>query len=185
MATKKVLVILADGFEEIEAITPIDVLKRADLDVIIAGLSSKTVSGSHGVKFQTDILLDDYKGLPDAVILPGGLPGAKNLAESQKVRELVKKMNQEKKIVGAICAAPALVLAPNGILNGRKATCYPGFEKNFSSEVNFSHERVIVDGHVITSRGPGSALEFALQLVEVLAGKEKAESLSQELLAKA
>lgn len=182
---KKVLVILADGFEEIEAITPIDVLKRADLDVTIAGLSSKTVSGSHGVKFQTDILLDDYKGLPDAVILPGGLPGAKNLAESPKVRELVKKMNQEKKIVGAICAAPALVLAPNGILNGRKATCYPGFEKNFSSEVNFSCERVIVDEHVITSQGPGSALEFALQLVEVLAGKEKAESLSQGLLAKA
>ena len=79
----------------------------------------------------------------------------------------------------------ALVLAPNGILNGRRATCYPGFEKNFSAEVNFSHERVIVDGHVITSRGPGSALEFALQLVETLAGKEKAESLSQILLAKA
>ena len=185
MANKKVLVLLADGFEEIEAITPIDVLKRADLDVTIAGLSSKTVTGSHGIKFQADILLDDYKGLPDAIVLPGGLPGAKNLAESPKVRELVKKMNQEKKIVGAICAAPALVLAPNGILNGRKATCYPGFEKNFSSEVNFSLERVIVDGHVITSRGPGSALEFALQLVEVLAGKEKAQSLSQGLLAKA
>lgn len=182
--TKKVLVILADGFEEIEAITPIDVLKRAGLDVILAGVSSKTVSGAHGIQFQADILLEAYTGLPDAVILPGGLPGAKNLAESPKVIELVKKMNEAKKIVGAICAAPALVLAPNGILNGRKATCYPGFEKNFSPQVNFSHDRVIVDGNIITSRGPGSALEFALELVEVLAGKEKAESLSRDLLAK-
>ncbi len=184
MANKKVLVILAEGFEEIEAITPIDVLKRAGLEVTLAGVSSKTVSGAHGIKFQTDILLDDYKGLPDAVILPGGLPGAKNLAESSKVVEIVKKMNEEKKIIGAICAAPALVLAPSGILNGRKATCYPGFEKNFSPEVSFSLERVIVDGHIITSRGPGSALEFALQLVEILAGKETAKSLSQGLLAK-
>ena len=185
MANKKVLVILADGFEEIEAITPIDVLKRAGLDVILAGLSSKTVSGSHGIKIETDILLNDYKDLPDAIVLPGGLPGAKNLAESPKVAELVKKMNQAKKIVGAICAAPALVLAPIGILNGKKATCYPGFEKNFSSQVDFSRERVIVDGHIITSRGPGSALEFALQLAETLVGREKAESLSEGLLAKA
>ncbi len=181
---KKVLVVLADGFEEIEAITPIDVLKRAGLDVTIAGLSSKTVTGTHGIKFQTDLLLEEYKNLPDAIILPGGLPGAKNLAESPKVIELVKKMDQAKKVVGAICAAPALVLAPNGILNGRKATCYPGFEKNFSLQINFSHERVIVDGHVITSRGPGSALEFSLQLVEVLVGKEHAKELSEGLLAK-
>ncbi len=182
---KKVLVILADGFEEIEAITPIDVLRRAGLEVTLAGLSSKTISGSHGIKFQADILLEDFKNLPDAIILPGGLPGAKNLAESPKVVELVKKMNEAKKIIGAICAAPALVLAPNGILNGRKAACYPGFEKNFPAQVDFSHERVIVDGHVITSRGPGSALEFSLQLAEILVGKEKAESLSRDLLAKA
>ncbi len=181
---KKVLVILADGFEEIEAITPIDVLKRAGLEVTLAGLSSKTVAGSHGIKFQADILLEDYTGLPDAIILPGGLPGAQNLAESPKVVELVKKMDQAKKIVGAICAAPALVLAPNGILNGRKATCYPGFEKNFSSQVDFSRERVIVDGHVVTSRGPGSALEFSLQLAEILVGKENTKGLSEGLLAK-
>ncbi len=185
MGNKKVLVILADGFEEIEAITPIDVLKRAGLDVTIAGLSSTTVGGSHGIKFQADLLLDQYRGLPDAVILPGGLPGAKNLAESKAVIQLVKKMNDQKKIVGAICAAPALVLAPNGILNGKKATCYPGFEKNFSNQVSFSLNRVIVDGNIITSRGPGSALEFSLELVEILVGKEKAESLSQGLLAKA
>ena len=93
-------------------------------------------------------------------------------------------MNAQKKLIGAICAAPALVLAPSGILEGKKATCYPGFEKNFGGNIQFSVDRVVSDGNVITSRGPGSALEFALELVEKLAGKEKAESLSQGLLAK-
>ena len=88
---KKVLIILADGFEEIEAITPIDVLRRAGLDVIMAGVGSKTITGSHGVKFQTDVLLNEYQQMPDAVILPGGLPGAQNLANSEEVREIVKK----------------------------------------------------------------------------------------------
>lgn len=182
---KKVVVILADGFEEIEAITPIDVLRRASLEVVLAGLSSKTVSGSHGITFQTDILLDDYNELPDAIVLPGGLPGAKHLAASKKVRELIIRMNDQKKLVSAICAAPALALAPTGVLNGKRATCYPGFEKNFSSEINFSNERVVVDGNIVTSRGPGSALEFALELVEQLVGTAKAQELSQGLLAKA
>lgn len=184
MANKKVLVILAEGFEEIEAITPIDVLKRAGLEVVTAGVRSKQVTGAHGIKLETDLLLSDYPGLPDAVILPGGLPGAQNLADSAEVTELVRKMNDQKKIVGAICAAPALVLAPKGILNGKKATCYPGFEKNFSSKVSFSTERVIVDGHIVTSKGPGSALEFALELVRILAGAEKRETLRQGLVAK-
>lgn len=181
---KKVLVILADGFEEIEAITPIDVLRRAGLEVALAGLSGKTVSGAHGVKFQADLMLDDYHSLPDAVVLPGGMPGARNLGESKKVAELIKKMDSQKKIVGAICAAPALALAPTGILDGKKATCYPGFEKNFPASVSFSDARVVVDGNVITSRGPGSALEFALELVRRLAGREAAEALSEGLLAK-
>lgn len=184
MANKKVLVILAEGFEEIEAITPIDVLKRAGLEVVTAGVRSKQVTGAHGIKLEADLLLSDYPGLPDAVILPGGLPGAQNLADSAEVTELVRNMNDQKKIVGAICAAPALVLAPKGILNGKKATCYPGFEKNFSNKVSFSAERVIVDGHIITSKGPGSALEFALELVRILAGAEKRETLRQGLVAK-
>ena len=181
---KKVLVILADGFEEIEAITPVDVLRRAGLEVTLAGLSGKMITGAHGIKFQADITLDEYKDQPDAVVLPGGMPGAKNLGESKKVSEIVKRMNQQKKIVGAICAAPALILAPAGILDGKKATCYPGFENNFSSSVEFSNERVVVDGNIITSRGPGSALEFALELVELLAGKEKAKALTEGLLVK-
>lgn len=181
---KKVLIILAEGFEEVEAITPIDVLRRAGLEVTVAGLPEKVVTGAHGIKIQADILLSGYKGLPDAVILPGGMPGAKNLAESLEVTDLVKKMNTNKKVVAAICAAPALALAPTGILKGRKATCYPGFEKNFPASVEFSKERVVVDGHVITSSGPGSALEFSLELVEQLVGKEKAQALKEGLLAK-
>ncbi|OGW86466.1 MAG: hypothetical protein A3A81_02755 [Omnitrophica bacterium RIFCSPLOWO2_01_FULL_45_10b] len=181
---KKVLVILADGFEEIEAITPIDVLKRAGLEVTLAGLSSRTVSGAHGVKFQADITFDEYKDLPDAIVLPGGMPGSKNLAESKQVAELIKKMNDQKRLIGAICAAPALAVAPTGILNGKKATCYPGFENNFPSSVTFLTDRVVVDGNVITSRGPGSALEFSLELVRKLAGPEQAKTLKEGLLVK-
>ena len=182
---KKVLVILADGFEEIEAITQIDVLRRAGLDVKVAGLSAKTISGAHGVRVETDVLLDEYRDTPDAVILPGGMPGSQNLAESKKVSELIKHVNSAKKLIGAICAAPALAVAPTGILDKKKATCYPGFEKNFSSSVTFSEERVVVDGNVVTSRGPGSALEFALALVQELVGKEKAETLKEALLVQA
>ena len=181
---KQVLMVLADGFEEIEAITPVDVLRRAGLEVTLAGLSGKTVTGAHNIKFQADITLDEYKDLPDAIVLPGGMLGAQNLGRSPKVLELIKKVYNENKLVGAICAAPALVVAPTGILNGKKATCYPGFEKNFPSTVAFSKDRVVVDGNIITSRGPGSAFEFALELVEQLAGKEKAEQLSQGMLVK-
>ncbi len=182
---KKALVILADGFEEIEAVTPIDVLRRAGVDVTVAGLNSKTVTGAHNVRFEADVTLSNYQELPDAVILPGGMPGAKNLGESKQVLDLVKKMDAAKKLIGAICAAPALALTPAGVLNGKKATCYPGFEKSFTSSVRFSQDRVVVDGNVVTSRGPGTALEFALELVEKLVSREQAESLRAGLLVKA
>ena len=181
---KSVLVILADGFEEIEAITPIDVLRRAGLQVTVAGLTGRSATGAHGVTFQTDVALDEYQGLPDAVVLPGGMPGAQNLGSSKKVSEFIKKMNSQKKVIGAICAAPALALAPAGILNGKRATCYPGFEKNFPPSVSFSNERVVVDDNVITSCGPGSALEYSLGLVERLVGKEKARASEEGLLAR-
>ena len=180
---KKVLVILADGFEEIEAIVPIDVLKRAELDVVLAGLNGKEVTGSHGLRVHVDILLSEYRDLPDAVILPGGLPGAKHLEESEPVLVLLKRMNQQKKLVGAICASPAFALTRSGILKGRKATCYPGFERRFSKETTFLEDRVVIDQNITTSRGPGSALEFALALVEQLVSKEKAQSLQEALLA--
>lgn len=181
---KKALIILADGFEEIEATAPIDILRRAGIEVTVAGLESKTVSGAHGLQFQADITLNQYKEVPDAVILPGGMPGAQNLGNSREVLEILKYLNGQNKVIGAICAAPALALVPAGILEGKRATCYPGFEQNFKPSTEFSTARVVVDGNVITSRGPGSAIEFALELVKQLAGKEKAESLSQGLLAR-
>ncbi len=180
---KKVLVILADGFEEIEAVAPIDILRRAELDVVVAGLNGKIVTGSHGLRVEADTTLAAYLDSPDAVVLPGGLPGAKNLDESESVKSLLTKMNQEKKLVGAICASPAFALTHSGILNGRKATCYPGFERQFSNTTTFLENRVVVDGNITTSRGPGSAIEFALSLVEQLAGKDKARLLKQALLA--
>jgi len=179
---KKAMIVLAEGFEEIEAITPLDVLRRAGIEVILAGLSGTLVRGSRGVTVQADVLLKDQKELPDILILPGGGPGSKNLASSPDVAEWVKKMNAAKKWIGAICAAPALVLAPTGILDGRRATCYPGCEEKFSSSVVFSDERVVVDGNVVTSRAPGSAMEFALKLVELTCGRERAASLREEML---
>lgn len=180
--SKKVVIVLADGFEEIEAVTPIDVLRRAGLDLKIAGLSGKSVTGAHGLKVQVDMLFDDYDGSADCVILPGGMPGSKHLQESKKVAEVVKKMHREGKLVSAICAAPALALAPAGVLDGKRATCYPGFENNFAASTKFSTETVVVDGNVVTSRGPGTAFQFALELAEKLAGKETAQKLREGLL---
>jgi 4-methyl-5(b-hydroxyethyl)-thiazole monophosphate biosynthesis len=180
---KKVLIILAEGFEEIEAITPIDLLRRAGLEVTVAGLSKIEIEGSHRIRVHTDIILEEYNDLPDAIILPGGTLGAKHLGESKTVSEIVKKANSEKKVVAAICAAPALALAPAGVLNGKKATCFPGLEENFSSAVRFSEERVVEDGNIVTSRGAGTAMEFSLKLVERLSGKEKAKELKEKILA--
>ena len=181
---KKILVVLADGFEEIEAVTPIDVFRRAGLEVTVAGLGKTLVEGAHGIKIQADTALDKYKDTPDAVVLPGGMPGAKNLAESKDVALLLERAQKSGKIIGAICAAPGLVLARHGILDGKKATSYPGFEKNFGPKTSFSAARVVTDGNVTTSRGPGTALEFALELVTRLTGQGQADKLSQDMLAR-
>jgi len=179
---KEALVVLAEGFEEIEAITPVDVLRRAEVNVIVAGLGGNSVTGAHGVAIITDIAFDDYGSLPDAVVSPGGLPGAEKLASSVKVKDMILKMNSEQRLIAAICASPALVLAPAGILSGRTATCYPGLEKNFLPDVKFVKEKVVQDGNIITSRGPATALDFALKIAENLAGKAKADMLAQQVL---
>lgn len=181
---KTVLVVLADGFEEIEAITPIDVLRRAGLEVLVAGVGKRQIEGAHGIKVEADIELEKYTGTPDAVVLPGGLPGADNLKKSRAVSELLARMKKADKIIGAICAAPARVLVPSGMLDGKKATCYPGFEGEFTSKTTFMPDRVVRDGQVITSRGPGSALEFSLELVRNLVDERTASKLSEGLLVK-
>ena len=182
---KSVLIVLAEGFEEIEAVTPIDVLRRAGFEVIVAGVGGTEIKGAHGITVRADVPLEKYDGTPDAVVLPGGMPGADNLAESATLGRVLERANREGRVIGAICAAPAVVLGPTGYLDGRKATCYPGYEKHFSSKTRLVTDRVVKDGHFITSRGPGSAFEFALELVEKLAGPKEAGKLSETMLARA
>ncbi len=182
---KTAVVILAEGFEELEAIAPIDVLRRAGVRVTLAGVDSRLVSSSRKIGIHADALLKDIQDLPDVVILPGGLPGATNLAKSEEVSKFIKRMNAEGKLVAAICAAPAVVLAPLGILEGKKATCYPGCEADFSSTTIHSKERVVVDGNIITSQGPGTALEFALVIATRLVGKDLADNVRDKMLIQA
>ncbi len=180
---KRAVIVLAPGFEEIEAATPIDVLRRAGVEVTVAGVDSAVVKGAHGVIFQTDTTLAELGEKPDAVILPGGLPGSENLANSEAVKQLVQAVNAAGGICAAICAAPGLAFSKFGLLAGKKATCYPSFEKHFDPSTIFSEDRVVVDGNIITSRGPGTALEFSYQLVETLVDKATADQLREGMLA--
>ncbi|MCX5696398.1 MAG: DJ-1/PfpI family protein [Candidatus Omnitrophica bacterium] len=181
--SKNAIVILAEGFEEIEAVTCIDVLRRANINVTAAGLSGTLVKGSHGITLAADKKLEQAGSDFDVLVLPGGMPGAANLAASDKVNTLIKKMNGEGKIIAAICAAPAVVLAPTGILNYKNATCSTGMQTNFDKTTKFKNERVVVDDNLITSRGPGTALSFALTIVEKLIGKELAQKIGTAALA--
>ena len=181
---KTVLIVLADGFEEIEAITPIDVLRRAGLEVIVAGVGKREVTGAHEITVETDLMIEQYQGNPDAIVLPGGMPGAENLQKSEALKDILQKMKRSGKLIAAICASPAVVLTPNGILDGKSATCYPGFENEFGTKVKFSLERVVTDGLVVTSKGPGTAMEFSLELVSQLVSPEKAEQLAQKMVVK-
>ncbi|MEW5895955.1 MAG: DJ-1 family glyoxalase III [Candidatus Omnitrophota bacterium] len=180
---KSALIILADGFEEIEAVTPIDILRRAGIDVMIAGLNNKEnfVTGSHGIAIKTDIALESAGSDFDACILPGGTPGSPNLAKSDLVSSFLTIMNREKKLIAAICAAPALVLAPAGILDRKKATCFPGMEDSFNESTVFVEEAVVIDSNVITSRGAGTAIQFALAIIAKLLNKETSDSIKEKI----
>jgi len=181
---KETLVILAEGFEDIEAVTPIDILRRAKIDVTVAALKDVKVTGARGVTIIADKRLDDAGADFDALILPGGSRGAENLAASAGVRSLIMAMHKKGKVIAAICAAPAVVLAPTGILNGKQATCYPGMESAFDKTTRFKADDVVVDGAIITSRGPATALAFSLAIVEKLAGREEAEKVRKATLAR-
>lgn len=177
----KVLVPLADGCEELEAVTIIDLLRRAGVEVTTAGLKPGTVTASRGVQLVPDTTLDaaleaDY----DMVVLPGGLPGATHLKEDARILALLKKMAAAGKYTAAICAAP-MVLAEAGILAGRQATSYPGSLDGVAG-VTLRTEAVVQDGKVLTSRGPGTAMDFALALVEVLTGSEKRQQVEAGLV---
>jgi len=179
-----ILVPLADGFEEIEAMAIIDVLNRAGNNVVVAGLFDNEVEGANsGLKVLVNILLkdvniDDF----DMMVLPGGLPGAEHLAKSELVQDYIRKMNQKGKLVGAICAAP-WALKEAGVLEGKKHTNYPGFEEKTGKEGYIADQKVVVDGNVVTSRGPGTAICFALEIVKRLNGEETYNQLKDGLLA--
>ncbi len=182
---KKILVLLADGFEEIEAVTCVDVLRRASLEVATASISKRRmVCGSHGIKIQADIKLSDFSGLPHALVLPGGMPGAKNLSKSLSVINLIKRCHKNRKIVAAICASPAVVLVPAGVLTGKKVTCYPEFGKGFDAKTTYIDKKVVMDDNIITSQGPGTTFYFALKIVEALKGRKTAKIVKKRVLIK-
>jgi len=173
---KNALMILADGFEEIEAFSVFDILERAGVKVTLAGLSAKEIRSARAAKILAEKLLENNDTSYDAVIFPGGAEGARNLADSEKVKNILKEFRENKKIIAAICASPAVVLEPLGILKGKKATAYPGMLKEALDEP------VVVDGNIVTSQGPGTAHLFGLKLAELLTGEERARSVKKAML---
>ena len=170
----KIAVIFANGTEEIEAITPVDVLRRADVDCHMISVNGEYPVGSHGITLKADGIsenfdMDDY----DGIVIPGGMPGAVNIANDEHVIKALNKANKDKKMIASICASPAVVLEPLGILDGRKATCFnaPVFVEKLGK--SFTGKGVEIDGHVITANGPKSALDFALEICKYLNLKPK------------
>ena len=178
---KRVAVLLADGFEEVEAITPIDFLRRAEVEVVVLGVTGEEVTGGHGIRVRSDLHVTAFSGELDGIVLPGGTAGAKNIAASDAALMLIRRCLSAGQLVAAICAAPGVVLGSHGLLEGRRFTCYPGVESGVSGAI-FSEERVVVDGNVITSRGPGTSAEFALAIIRYLVGVEAAATLARKTL---
>jgi len=180
----KALVFLASGFEEIETVTIVDILRRAGVDVTVAGLTPNVTEGKHAMRIVPDKSIDDVAVEDfDAVIVPGGNPGYKNLRKDPRVIDMVKKAFNSNKLVAAICAGPT-VLSDAGILEGKACTIYPGMDKELEAGGGKpKQDMVVVDGNIITSRGPATALPFALKLAEKLAGKQVAEAVSRKTMA--
>lgn len=166
---------LAPGFEEIEALTPADYLRRCGCEVRLVGVGGRSVTGAHGITVQADCTAEEATELPQMVILPGGMPGTRNLEACPAVTEMVTACVREGKYAAAICAAPS-VLGHLGLLVGKKATCYPGFESELTG-AEFVGGPVVADGKLITARGAGTANQFAFALAEALCGEEKADAL--------
>ena len=179
---KKVSIFLAQGFEEVEGLTAVDLLRRAGAEVTMAAVGdSLEVTGSHGITVKADRLLNpEEERKAEMLVLPGGQPGTKNLNACGELLELLKEFDREGKKLAAICAAPT-VLGSAGLLKNRKAVCYPGCEEGLNG-AEACTERVAVDGHITTSRGVGTAIPFALSLIEQLYGKEKSEEIRKSIM---
>jgi 4-methyl-5(b-hydroxyethyl)-thiazole monophosphate biosynthesis len=177
---KKILVPLAEGFETIEALSVVDVFRRAGAHVDLAAIGDTLlVTSSHNVQVMADRLLLDCTGETyDLIVLPGGIPGAENLKNSLILAELLKKQNAEDKLYGAICASPAIVLEHHGLLQGKQATCHPLFVDQLSIQEKIG-EKVVVDKNCVTGRGAGTSIEFGLALVAILMGEEKKKEVAK------
>ncbi len=171
-----VYVFLADGFEEVEALAPVDILRRAGVQVQTVGIGGQTVSGSHGIPVVCDITERDVTtdGL-QAVVLPGGMPGTTHLDRSRVVTKFLEFADAHELVIGAICAAPS-VLGHKGLLRGKQATCFPGFEKELAG-ASLLPDAVVTDGRIVTAKGAGVAIPFGLALVAALVSPEKAEAV--------
>jgi len=180
---KKAVILLATGFEEIEAVTVVDILRRAGIDIISAGLDSNSITGSHGITVATEKKISGLKPDFDAVIIPGGMPGAMHLHNSSEVNDFIKAMASKGALIAGICAAPAVMLAPLGILDNKAATCYPGDQVDFGKSTRYKNKAVVADGNIITSQGPGTSMEFAFAIVEKLIGRETVKKLKKHVLA--
>ncbi len=173
----KVYVFFADGFEEIEGLTVVDMLRRVNVETVMVSVNAtKTVTGAHGIVIQADGIFADYSYEDGTmVVLPGGMPGTNHLMAHEGVKQVLLSYHKEKKYLAAICAAPS-VLGMNGLLEGRHATCYPGFEEKLLGAKTLP-DAVVMDGTIITSRGMGTAIAFGAALVSVLVNEETAEEL--------
>jgi len=176
---KRALTIISDGVEEIEAVASVDILTRAGVEVVVAGLAPGTIQGAYGNRLVAQVSVDDAGGLFDAIILPGGVVNARNLASNAKVIDLVKQHYEAGRIVASICASPSHALAKSGILKGKRATGDPGFnEKLAACGAIVTGEPVTIDGNIVTAMGPGAALQFGLTLVEILVDKATAGKIA-------
>jgi protein deglycase len=177
----RVVVILADGFEEVEAMAIVDVLRRADIDTVTAGLHEGPVVSARKVKVIPDTVIDKVRSDDfDMIVLPGGQPGSDNLNADNRVKELLKSFSQKGKLTGAICAAP-FVLANAGVLQGKHATSFPSYKDRLGNVI-YEEKTVVEDGNILTSRGPGTALSFGLAIVARLLNKEKAQKIREAML---
>lgn len=181
MLNKNVLVPVAQGIEEIECVTIIDVLRRAGVQVRVSSIDEREITGAHNIKICADSefideVIEDY----DGIILPGGTEGAERFFENTSLIQALQSFNNNNELIAAICASPALVLARIGLLDNKKATCYPALKNKLK---NYSSEHVVVDQNIVTSQGPATALLFALKLAEILAGPKVALDIKKDLLA--
>ena len=179
---KNILVPISDGCEEIEAACIIDVLRRADADVTVASVGNLQITASRGIKIIADKLISECVNESyDLIALPGGMPGAERLRDSKELTKMLESQQQNGKLFAAICASPAIVLHHHGLLADRKATAYPGMAEQLPNTESIE-SRVVVDNNCITSQGPGTAMEFALKLVEALYGEQMAKNIAESML---